>query len=124
MPRTSLLPHARTTVHEVPSSASDLGLERLGTGLMSLIRDGRRDRLSLRQLAVLALLVSTPGPHTIRGCAAILGIARSVTTRAVDRLELEGLARRLPDPRDGRSVLVQATRKGADTVRAAGAAFA
>jgi DNA-binding MarR family transcriptional regulator len=35
-------------------------------------------------------------------------------TRVLDRLTELGLARRGPDPRDGRSVLVQRTRLGGD----------
>lgn len=73
--------------------------------------------LTQRQLGTLLLIGCTEGPHTIRGLAAALKIQRPVATRAVDVLEVEGLAIRLPDPADRRSVHVVATAKARSFLR-------
>lgn len=121
MARAPSLPRASMLEAHLPPPTPDVGLERLRSGLLTLVRDTRQDDLTLRQLAVLSLLVSTRGAHTIRFFAATLQVAKPAITRAVDRLELHGLARRLPDPADGRSVLVQPTRRGVDLIRTVGA---
>jgi DNA-binding MarR family transcriptional regulator len=54
------------------------------------------------------------GPHTVRGLAARLDVSKPAITRSLDRLAELGLAKRSPDPRDRRSVLVTRTRKGND----------
>jgi DNA-binding MarR family transcriptional regulator len=123
MHRSSRLSRKSTNDNDAASSTTDRGLERFRDGLLTLARDRRQDDLSLRQLAVLALLVATQGPHTIRGFAAKLRVAKPSITRAVDRLEMEGLAQRLPDPSDGRSILVEATPRGNSVIRTVGAAF-
>jgi DNA-binding MarR family transcriptional regulator len=56
------------------------------------------------------------GPHTVRELAAKLDIMKPAITRALDRLAELGLARRVPDPRDRRSVLEQRARKGTDFI--------
>ncbi len=124
MPRPSQL--SRSVVVELyPSpSTADLDLNRLRIGLLYLVRDARQGDLSLRQLSVLSLLVSIQGSHTIRGLAETLRVPKPSITRAVDRLELHGLAKRLPDPSDGRSVLVQATKRGFNLAKTMAAAFA
>ena len=74
----------------------------------------RRDApdLTARQMAVLLSVYMTQPPHTVRGLATSLNVSKPAVTRALDRLSELGLARRKPDPRDGRSVLVQRTVKG------------
>jgi DNA-binding MarR family transcriptional regulator len=74
----------------------------------------RRDApdLTARQLAILLNVYLTPPPHTVRGLAAQLNIAKPAITRAVTRLSILGLAKRRQDPEDRRSVLVQRTVKG------------
>lgn len=124
MPRPPELPRTRLMEADLSPSTPQVGPERLNAGLLILIRDTRQDDLSLRQLAVLSVLVSTQNPHTIRGLAAMLQVYKPAISRAVDRLELHGLAQRLPDPADGRSVLVQATRAGISLIKRIGAAFA
>jgi DNA-binding MarR family transcriptional regulator len=52
------------------------------------------------------------GPHTVRGLAARLDISKPAVTRSLDRLEELSLARRIVDPADRRSVLIQKTREG------------
>lgn len=68
--------------------------------------------LTLCQLAVLLICNEEEGPHTVRGLAARLGVAKPAITRAVDRLEEFDLARRAEDRRDRRSVLIVATPAG------------
>ena len=70
--------------------------------------------LSARQFGVLLICYLEEGPHTVRGLAARLEVSKPAITRALDRLAELGFARRGPDPRDRRSVLVQRTRKGSD----------
>jgi DNA-binding MarR family transcriptional regulator len=72
--------------------------------------------LSARQFSVLLICYLEEGPHTVRGLAARLEVSKPAITRALDRLAELGFARRGPDPRDRRSVLVQRTRKGTDFV--------
>ena len=68
--------------------------------------------LSQRQLAVLLDAARQPEPRTVRGLAAALNVSKPAITRALDRLEELALARRLPDPKDRRSLLVGVTRAG------------
>ena len=80
--------------------------------IVGLVRKDGAD-LSARQLAVLLVGYLEAGPHTVRGLAERLNVAKPAVTRAVDRLEQFDLARRAPDPRDRRSVLVTRTAAGA-----------
>jgi DNA-binding MarR family transcriptional regulator len=89
--------------------------------LSAILRDTivgtvRRDGpdLSARQFAVFLICYIEDGPHTVRGLAARLSVSKPAITRSLDRLTELGLAKRGPDPRDRRSVLVQRTRKGTD----------
>ncbi|MDA0260751.1 MAG: MarR family transcriptional regulator [Proteobacteria bacterium] len=74
---------------------------------------GLEPDLSARQMAILLNVYLTPAPHTVRGLAFQLGLAKPAVTRALDRLEAAGLLRRAPDRRDGRSIVVERTVKGA-----------
>ncbi len=69
--------------------------------------------LSARQFAVFLITYLEPGPHTVRGLAARLTVSKPAITRSLDRLGELDLARRVTDPADRRSVLVQRTREGA-----------
>jgi DNA-binding MarR family transcriptional regulator len=75
------------------------------------VRCGAPD-LSSRQLALLLTVYLTPAPHTVRGLASALDVAKPVITRALDRLGRLGLARRKIDRADRRNVLVERTVKG------------
>lgn len=75
-----------------------------------VLSDGRD--LTTRQMAVFLAVYREPGPHTVRGLAADLGVAKPVITRALDRFHLLKLARRAIDPADRRSVLVMQTDAG------------
>jgi DNA-binding MarR family transcriptional regulator len=87
--------------------------------LLSTLRDTivgtvRRDGpdLSARQFGILLITYLSDGPHTVRGLAAQLEISKPAITRSLDRLVELNLAKRGPDPRDGRSVLVLRTMEG------------
>ena len=89
--------------------------------LVAILRDTivgtvRRDgpALSARQLSVFLIAYIEDGQHTVRGMAARLNVSKPAITRSLDRLTELGLAKRSPDPRDRRSVLVTRTRKGGD----------
>ena len=68
--------------------------------------------LTARQLAVFLICYLENDPQTVRGLAAKLNVDRTPVTRAIDRLEGFGLARRKADPQDRRSVLVARTTRG------------
>lgn len=80
----------------------------------AIVESVRRDSpdLSARQMAVLTTVYLSASPHTVRGLAETLNVAKPAVTRALDRLSDLGLVRRKPDPNDRRSVLVQRTVKG------------
>lgn len=79
--------------------------------VVSLVRREGPD-LTARQLGVLLICYLEEGPHTVRGLAARLSVAKPAITRALDRLEEFQLARRLQDPRDRRSIIVARTEDG------------
>lgn len=64
-------------------------------------------------MALLLSVYTTSPPHTVRGLAAELGVAKPVITRALDSLSVHGYLKRKRDEKDKRSVLVQRTVKGA-----------
>ena len=72
--------------------------------------------------AALSALGSWAGGRPVEVLADGLRLSHSRAVRVVDRLEEDGLARRLPDPDDGRAVRVELTafgRRVADRVQAA-----
>jgi len=79
--------------------------------IVSLVRREGPD-LTARQLAVLLISYLEDGPHTVRGLAARLSVAKPAITRALDRLEQFDLAQRRQDPRDRRSIVVARTSEG------------
>ena len=80
----------------------------------AIVKSVRNDGpdLTARQMAVLTTVYLTPSPHTVRGLAGQLNIAKPAVTRALDRLSDLGLVRRKRDDHDRRSVLAQRTVKG------------
>jgi DNA-binding MarR family transcriptional regulator len=84
--------------------------------ITTMVRSDSPD-LTARQLAVLLTCYLQDGPHTVRGLAAELNVSKSVVTRALDKLGEIGLTRRVPDPEDGRSVLVKQTLPGRAFIR-------
>jgi DNA-binding MarR family transcriptional regulator len=68
--------------------------------------------LSLAKLNVLRALASTDAPLTLGDIAENVGCVRSNVTQLVDRLEAEGLARRVADEADRRVKRAQLTPAG------------
>ncbi|MEQ7872401.1 MarR family winged helix-turn-helix transcriptional regulator [Sphingomonas sp. ASV193] len=80
--------------------------------LIRYVRSGEPD-LTNRQMALLMLVYETPGPHTVRGLAATLGVSKPVVTRALNTLGALGYLRRERDQDDRRNVFVVRTSDGA-----------
>ncbi len=57
----------------------------------------------------LIVLLGLSGPTSVKNLVAELGLARSTMTAIVDRLEARDLVKRLPNPQDRRSVILEAT---------------
>ena len=79
--------------------------------LISYVRSGQPD-LTNRQMALMLLVYLTPGPHTVRGLANILGVSKPVITRALNTLGTLGYLRRVRDEADRRNVFVAKTSTG------------
>lgn len=83
------------------------------SALIGYVRSGVPD-LTNRQMALLMCVYLTPGPHTVRGLARILGVSKPVVTRALNTLGTLGYLRRERDQDDRRNVFVVRTSNGAD----------
>ena len=81
--------------------------------LIFYVRSGEPD-LTNRQMALLMLVYLTPGPHTVRGLAKVLGVSKPVVTRALNTLGALGYLRRERDQDDRRNVFVVRTNNGAE----------
>lgn len=68
--------------------------------------------LSARQQAIFMTVALQAGPHTVRGIAADLNLAKPAVTRAIDTLEKAGFVRRRRDENDLRSIFVERTPAG------------
>ena len=68
--------------------------------------------LSLAKMGALDTLMTAGGPLPLGQLAERLCCVKSNVTQLVDRLEAEGLVRRVPDPEDRRSVLAVVTDEG------------
>jgi len=79
--------------------------------LIGYVRSGQPD-LTNRQMALMLLVYLTPGPHTVRGLAQILGVSKPVITRALNTLGSLGYLRRVRDEADRRNVFVAQTNTG------------
>ena len=73
--------------------------------------------LSARQQAIFMTVALQAGPHTVRGLAADLNLAKPAVTRAIDTLEKAGFVRRRRDENDLRSVFIERTPDGLDWLR-------
>ncbi|MEM8616661.1 MAG: MarR family transcriptional regulator [Pseudomonadota bacterium] len=76
--------------------------------------------MTARQQAVMMTVALTPGPHTVRGLASQLNIAKPAITRALDVLAKQGFIKRIPDPADLRSVHIERTVEGMTWLRGFG----
>src|SRR3954465_6408670 len=81
--------------------------------LIAYVRSGEPD-LTNRQMGLLMLVYLTPGPHTVRGLARVLGVSKPVVTRALNTLGALGYLRRERDQDDRRNVFVVRTSNGAN----------
>lgn len=93
------------------SPGADRLLETLRGTILGLTRREDRD-LTARQLAVFLTCYHESEPQTVSGLAEKLGTNKMVITRALDRLEDDGLLRRKIDTLDRRSVLATRTTSG------------
>lgn len=91
---------------------SEVSLAGWMRALIGYVRSGEPD-LTNRQMALLLLVYLTPGPHTVRGLARILGVSKPVVTRALNTLGGLGYLRRERDQDDRRNVFVVRTNSGA-----------
>lgn len=74
--------------------------------------------LTARQQAILMTISLTRGPHTVRGLAEKLNIAKPAVTRALDTLERQALVRRVRDNDDLRNIFIERTQEGLVFLRA------
>ena len=81
--------------------------------LVDYVRSGEPD-LTNRQMALLLVVYLKPGPHTVRGLAAMLNVSKPVVTRALNRLGTLGYLRRQRDDNDKRNIFVARTAEGAE----------
>ncbi len=88
-------------------------LTRWMRALIGYVRSGEPD-LTNRQMALLMLVYLTPGPHTVRGLARMLGVSKPVVTRALNTLGALGYLRRERDQDDRRNIFVVHTTNGAN----------
>lgn len=79
--------------------------------LIRYVKSGQPD-LTNRQMALMLLVYLTPGPHTVRGLAHMLGVSKPVITRALNTLGALGYLRRVRDESDRRNVFVAKTGNG------------
>lgn len=77
--------------------------------------------LTARQQAIVLTVSLLAGPHTVRGLARQLNIAKPAVTRALDTLEAYEFVRRRRDEADLRSVLIERTPAGLDYLGQCGA---
>ena len=90
---------------------SERALKNWMNALIGYVRSGQPD-LTNRQMALMLLVYLTPGPHTVRGLARILGVSKPVITRALNTLGSLGYLRRVRDEADRRNVFVAKTSTG------------
>src|SRR5213594_4765334 len=88
--------------------------DRLHSAAIHLLRRARRTDpltgISPAQLSALSVLMS--GPKTLGDLAAAEQVRAPTMSRLVSEMKRAGVARKLPDPADGRVVRVHATAEG------------
>lgn len=106
--------------NETPGSAMTVEPERLALSLLHAARalEGEVERvlggvgLSAPKLTVLSILVDVDEPLALSDLASRLSCVRSNVTQLVDRLEADGLVRRVHDANDRRSVRAELSALG------------
>jgi DNA-binding MarR family transcriptional regulator len=99
------------TEHERRAIVPERALRSWMQTLIGYVRSGQPD-LTNRQMALMLLVYLTPGPHTVRGLAHLLGVSKPVITRALNTLGTLGYLRRVRDEADRRNVFVAKTSTG------------
>src|SRR4028119_1646698 len=99
--------------HAGPAPLPNQALTDWMSTLIKYVRSGQPD-LTNRQMALMLLVYETPGPHTVRGLANILGVSKPAITRALNTLGSLGYLRRVRDETDSRNVFVAKTSTGQD----------
>ncbi|GAB5389345.1 MAG: hypothetical protein Alpg2KO_23130 [Alphaproteobacteria bacterium] len=95
----------------MPPSHSTADLARMLDLLLGhLHRDGMD--LTVRQMTILLIVFMQDGPHTVAALSRKLKVPKPAITRSVDRLEREGLVRKVKDKADKRIVHVTRTMTG------------
>ncbi|HCE24842.1 MAG TPA: MarR family transcriptional regulator, partial [Hyphomonas sp.] len=87
------------------------GLELWRRAVTASVRSDAPD-LTARQQAILMTIALTPGPHTVRGLAEHLNIAKPAVTRALDALARLDFIRRIKDDTDLRNIFIERTPAG------------
>ena len=82
------------------------GLELWRRAVTASVRSDAPD-LTARQQAILMTVALTPGPHTVRGLAEQLNIAKPAVTRALDALERLDFIKRVRDEADLRNIFLE-----------------
>jgi DNA-binding MarR family transcriptional regulator len=102
----------------MPERDEEATAERLHSIALHLMRGVRRedDALGVGPARLSALSVLLSGPKTISELADAEQVRLPTMTRIVSGLEATGLARRVPHPSDRRSVRVEMTEPGAETI--------
>lgn len=93
------------------SLTSQQALKLWHQAMLSSVRADGPD-LSARQMTIFLQVYLAPPPHTVRGLAETLQIAKPAVVRALDTLGRLDFARRKRDQTDKRNVLIQRTVKG------------
>ena len=91
----------------------DISLSGWMSALIGYVRSGAPD-LTNRQMALLLLVYLTPGPHTVRGLAHILGVSKPVVTLSLITIGGLGYLGRERYHVDRRYLFVVRTNDGAE----------
>src|SRR3990170_6638425 len=105
--------HCTGDARSIGKRMGESSLTRWMRALIGYVRSGEPD-LTNRQMALLMLVYLTPGPHTVRGLAHVLGVSKPVVTRALNTLGALGYLRRERDQDDRRNVFVVRTSDGTE----------
>lgn len=92
------------------------GLELWRRAVTASVRSDAPD-LTARQQAILMTIALTPGPHTVRGLAEQLNIAKPAVTRALDALERLDFIKRVRDEADLRNIFLERRSAGMTYLR-------
>ncbi|MEZ5953068.1 MAG: MarR family transcriptional regulator [Hyphomonas sp.] len=93
------------------------GLELWRRAVTASVRSEAPD-LTARQQAILMTICLSAGPHTVRGLAEQLNIAKPAVTRALDTLERLDFIRRVRDEADLRNIFLERKPEGTAYLRA------